>query len=57
MTSWKTYKLGDVVNILDNRRIPLSAREREQRHGEYPYYGAQGISIMLMTIYLTVHIC
>ena len=43
MTSWKTYKLGDVVNILDNRRIPLSAREREQRHGEYPYYGAQGI--------------
>ena len=43
MTEWKTYKLGDVVNILDNRRIPLSAREREQRHGEYPYYGAQGI--------------
>ncbi len=43
MTSWKPYKLGDVVNILDNRRIPLSAREREQRHGEYPYYGAQGI--------------
>lgn len=43
MTSWKTYKLGDVVNILDNRRIPLSARQREQRRGEYPYYGAQGI--------------
>ena len=43
MTEWKTYKLGDVVNILDNRRIPLSARKREQRHGEYPYYGAQGI--------------
>ena len=43
MTEWKTYKLGDVVNILDNRRIPLSAREREQRRGEYPYYGAQGI--------------
>ncbi|MBR3892565.1 MAG: restriction endonuclease subunit S [Alistipes sp.] len=43
MTEWKTYKLGDVVNILDNRRIPLSAHEREQRHGEYPYYGAQGI--------------
>ena len=43
MTEWKTYKLGDVVNILDNRRIPLSARQREQRRGEYPYYGAQGI--------------
>ena len=43
MTSWKTYRLGDVVNILDNRRIPLSARQREQRRGEYPYYGAQGI--------------
>ncbi len=43
MTEWKTYRLGDVVNILDNRRIPLSARQREQRRGEYPYYGAQGI--------------
>lgn len=39
----KTYKLGEVVNILDSRRVPLSSRQRELRHGKYPYYGAQGI--------------
>ena len=41
--NWKTYKLGEVVNILDYRRVPLSSRQRELRHGKYPYYGAQGI--------------
>ena len=43
MNEWKTYKLRDVVNILDYKRIPLSSRQREQRRGKYPYYGAQGI--------------
>ena len=43
MSEWKTYKLRDVVNILDYKRIPLSSRQREQRRGKYPYYGAQGI--------------
>lgn len=43
MEEWKTYKLGDVVNILDNKRVPLSSMQRQQRKGIYPYYGAQGI--------------
>ncbi|MBR5698827.1 MAG: restriction endonuclease subunit S [Prevotella sp.] len=39
----KEYKLGDVVNILDSKRVPLSSKERSTRKGSYPYYGAQGI--------------
>lgn len=36
-------KLGDVVDILDSRRIPVSSKERATREKIYPYYGAQGI--------------
>ncbi len=43
MEEWKEYKLGEVVDILDYKRIPLSSKERSTRHGTYPYYGAQGI--------------
>lgn len=43
MEEYKTYKLGDVVNILDNKRVPLSSMQRQQRKGIYPYYGAQGV--------------
>ena len=43
MEEIKTYKLGDVVNILDSKRVPLSSMQRQQRKGVYPYYGAQGI--------------
>jgi len=39
----KTYQLGDVVNCLDYKRVPLSSKVREDRKGIYPYYGAQGI--------------
>lgn len=41
-TSTKT-KLEDVIELFDSKRIPLSSREREQRKGIYPYYGATGI--------------
>ena len=34
-------KLGDVCEILDNQRIPITASERKK--GIYPYYGANGI--------------
>ena len=37
------YRLGEVINVLDSKRIPLSSKERESRRGNYPYYGAQGI--------------
>lgn len=33
--------LGDVVEILDSRRKPITKHERE--HGPYPYYGATGV--------------
>ena len=40
MEVWKEYKLGEVVNILDYKRVPLSSKERSTRQGRYPYYGA-----------------
>lgn len=43
MPEWPTRTLGDVVRNHDSRRVPLSGREREQRRGPYPYYGAAGI--------------
>lgn len=43
MEEWKEYKMGDVVNLLDYKRVPLSSKERSTRKGCYPYYGAQGI--------------
>ena len=43
MRTLRKYKLGEVINVLDSKRIPLSSKERESRKGQYPYYGAQGI--------------
>ena len=34
-------KLGDICEILDNKRIPITASNRQS--GPYPYYGANGI--------------
>ena len=41
MSDWKTVRLGDVCEILDSKRIPITAHERKK--GEYPYYGANGV--------------
>ena len=43
MTEWKECKLGEIAEILDFKRIPLSSMERANRKGQYPYYGASGI--------------
>ncbi|MEL7668378.1 MAG: restriction endonuclease subunit S [Actinomycetota bacterium] len=40
---WPTAALGDVVQNLDSRRIPLSTMQRRSCQGEYPYYGAAGV--------------
>lgn len=40
---WKEVKLGDVCEILDSKRVPLSVMQRAKRQGIYPYYGAQGV--------------
>jgi len=38
---WETVQLGDLCEILDTRRKPITKKDRI--HGEYPYYGATGI--------------
>lgn len=40
---WNASVLGDVIDIFDSKRVPLSNREREQRKGEFPYYGAASV--------------
>jgi type I restriction enzyme S subunit len=40
---WKRVKLGDVIDLFDSQRIPLNGTQRQERQGQYPYYGAQGI--------------
>ena len=40
---WEIKPLRDLLILEDSRRIPLSNKERENRKGIYPYYGATGI--------------
>lgn len=40
---WERKKLAEVVNFLDNRRVPIESDLRSSRQGIYPYYGASGI--------------
>ena len=40
---WEVGELGEIIEILDRIRIPLNSRQRSQRQGPYPYYGAAGI--------------
>ena len=41
--SWTETTLGEVIELYDHKRIPLSTKQRSQRQGKYPYYGASGI--------------
>ena len=38
---WPNAKIGDVVDIMDSRRKPITKSDRKP--GPYPYYGATGI--------------
>jgi type I restriction enzyme S subunit len=40
---WRLTTLADAIEIHDSKRIPLSNRERANRHGPYPYYGAASV--------------
>jgi len=40
---WAYSTLGDVIEIFDSKRVPLSKRQREERKGPYPYYGAASV--------------
>lgn len=37
------YRFSDITINYDSRRVPLSAKQRKERKGKYPYYGAQGV--------------
>ena len=39
---WKWVKIEDVSFSLDNQRKPINKNERLKRHGNFPYYGANG---------------
>jgi type I restriction enzyme S subunit len=38
---WEVRELGELCEILNNRRVPIASAER--RSGPYPYYGASGV--------------
>lgn len=40
---WVASTLGEHVEIHDSKRVPLSNREREDRQGPFPYYGAAAL--------------
>ena len=40
---WNDCKLKDFINLFDSKRVPLSSKDRGERQGVYPYYGATGI--------------
>lgn len=41
--NWSTVTLGEVIDLFDSQRVPLNSRQRQERQGKYPYYGAQGV--------------
>ena len=43
MNDWIDVELGEIIDIYDSKRVPLSSKERKKRQGKYPYYGASGI--------------
>lgn len=43
MSLVKKVSLADIATVHDSKRVPLNSRERSQRKGDVPYYGAQGI--------------
>ncbi|MGH3799199.1 MAG: restriction endonuclease subunit S, partial [Pseudonocardiaceae bacterium] len=39
---WRVKPLRELAKFHNHRRIPLSSRQRAERHGVVPYYGAAG---------------
>jgi restriction endonuclease S subunit len=42
-SAWAFTTIGDIVDVFDSIRIPLNSRQRAERQGPYPYYGASGV--------------
>lgn len=40
---WTRQPLGNLVEFLDHKRVPIKEADRSKRRGQYPYYGASGI--------------
>jgi type I restriction enzyme S subunit len=40
---WRVGKLGEVIQVYDSKRVPLSGKERENRKGVFPYCGAASV--------------
>ncbi len=41
--AWSREPLGNLVEFLDHKRVPIKEGDRSQRRGQYPYYGASGV--------------
>jgi restriction endonuclease S subunit len=39
---WSREPLGNLVEFLDHKRVPIKEADRSNRRGQYPYYGASG---------------
>jgi type I restriction enzyme, S subunit len=39
---WPQVPLAELVDVLDSKRVPVNARERAERPGIVPYFGATG---------------
>ena len=39
---WKWVSLSEIVECLDNERVPLNSEQRNKIKGNVPYYGANG---------------
>ena len=37
------FKLSEMIDLEDSRRLPLSAMQRKLMPGDFPYYSANGI--------------
>lgn len=42
-TGWEIKTIDDITYNFDSKRKPLSSRQRDERKGIYPYYGATSI--------------
>ena len=40
---WSEFKLDDISECLDTKRVPLNSEDRKNIKGDYPYCGANGI--------------
>lgn len=40
---WRTTSIQEALVIHDAKRVPLSSRQRAERKGQYPYYGAASV--------------